>query len=120
MPPKNILHDNSTLRKHAASILKAISPLKSYHDKADKDNADKENAETLMSFYGSKLIDAAVSQLYAGVGQDWAAYGLYHSSTSYNIPWESFPMAAMMVSSIKCFLSFHSDQRTGSHTLLTG
>lgn len=95
MPPPTILHDHYTLKKHAATILQAIYPTPTA---ADEKTRNREQTLALMAFYGSRCMDEAVSSLYIGAGIDCVAHGLYHSGGSYNIPWESFPMAAMLVS----------------------
>lgn len=89
MPPSDILHDHHTLKKHAAAILEAIYPAKA---------TNVQKSVALMAFYSSRCVDEAVSTLYIAPGKDYVAHGLYHSSTSYDIPWESFPMASMLVS----------------------
>ncbi len=43
-------------------------------------------------------MDAVVSAIFTGVGEDCAAEGLCHSRGTYDIPWQVFPVAAMLVS----------------------
>lgn len=88
-PLSGTLYSNQYRKAQAERILTEIYPTAGTPDESD---------EALLRFYCSTLMNHAVSCVFMCGGPVEAAYGLLHDTEKALLPWDAFPMAAMLVS----------------------